>query len=67
MNNNMLHNMPRFTNNGQLKDLLIEAEENKIENIEEFTEGVRQFEKLVRLQLKITDNKLTLIPRILNK
>jgi hypothetical protein len=36
ISNNNLHILPRFSNNTKLKELIIEAELNKIESIDEF-------------------------------
>ncbi len=58
MSNNNLQNLPRFTNNRSLEELMIEAENNKIENIDAFAEEAKLFEKLLILKLKINHNKL---------
>ncbi len=50
--------MPRFAHNRSLKELMIEAENNKIESIEEFVVGIKLFEKLIAMKLRINNNKL---------
>ncbi len=58
--------IPAFGNSQKLRVLVFEAEENLIDNIEQFAKSFDEFEILEKLELKIKNNKLKNIPAFSN-
>jgi hypothetical protein len=62
LNKNKISYIPTFEINKSIKQLIFEAEENLIENIDLFAKQFKNLEKLEKLDLKVNKNKLTSIP-----
>ncbi len=59
---NKLSYLPVFSTSYSLKELVINAEENSIEKINDFGQSFDQFKKLEKLELKLNKNKLAELP-----
>ena len=53
LSKNKLSSIPAFEKNRSIKQLLFEAEDNLIENIDLFAKELKNLEKLEKLDLKV--------------
>ncbi len=63
VNNNRLSKIPECSNRKKLKTVIINAEENRLENIDEFSIAFSKLEKIEKVVLKLNSNKLEYLPR----